>query len=291
MLSMTGYGKGISTADGRTVTVELKSVNNRYLEVFMRVPRGLGYAEDIIRNIIRANATRGSFDVFFQYDNKSENSRSVRANIPLAREYYKAAKAISTEFVLENDVSVLSLMRLPEVMSIESSPDEEEIIANLTRQSAQEAMKQLNAMRKTEGESIAADLAILGKNMISNLAAAKSRAPEVVTAYQNKLSKRIQESLQQVEIDKTQLLNEVAFFADKADINEELSRLMSHLEQYIKILKDSEPVGRKLDFLSQEMLREVNTIGSKSNDLELTSYVLKMKNEVEKIKEQIRNVE
>lgn len=291
MLSMTGYGKGISDENGRIVTVEIKSVNNRYLDISSRVPKGMAFADDIIRRVIRSNAERGSFDVYYEYANKSDSAKKVQADVPLAREYYAASKKLSTEFVMENDVSVLALMRFPEVLSVVSDKDDEEVVARLTEKSAVAAMEKLNGMRKVEGNGIEKDLRRLIDNTLATLQKAILRAPEVVSDYREKLNKRMTELLGNVKVDENLLINEVAFFADKADINEEISRLSSHIDQFLKAFKEKGAIGRKLDFLSQEMVREINTMGSKSNDRELTEFVVAMKNEVEKIKEQIRNVE
>lgn len=291
MLSMTGYGKGISEDKSRTVTVEIKSVNNRYLDISSRVPKGMAFADDIIRRVIRANAERGSFDVFYQYVNRSDSAKKVYADLPLAKEYYAASKKFSTEFVMENDVSVLALMRFPEVLTVVSDEDDEEVIASLTEKSALLAMQKLNEMRSAEGKGIEKDLKRLIDNTLCELQKAVLRAPEVVNDYRDKLNKRMTEVLGGVKVDENLLINEVAFFSDKADINEEISRLKSHIDQFLKAFNERGAIGRKLDFLTQEMVREINTMGSKSNDLTLTGCVVAMKNEVEKIKEQIRNVE
>lgn len=292
MKSMTGYGKGVATEGKRTVTVEIKSVNNRFLEVACKLPKSLMYIEDVIQKGIKAAASRGSFDVFFLYVNLAESSKKVTVDKALATEYINAAKTLRAEYMLEDDFNVTALIRTPEVVTVTVPEDDRELVAGLTKKAVAEALKNLDNMRVTEGKGIYDDLTSLVNNLDSLLTKAKARAPMVVTDYKKALIARVKELLDGYEIDESKLLNEVAFFADKADINEEISRLGSHISQFRAICAESKTSkGRRLDFLSQEMVREVNTMGSKSNDITLTGYVVAMKNEVEKIKEQIRNVE
>lgn len=291
MNSMTGYGKGTVTENGRELTIELKSVNNRFLEINSRLPKSMAACDDIIRRELQSRFKRGSIDVFFNYEFQGKGSRSVTVDMELAREYVKASKAIQNEFILDNDFNTTALMRSPEVLKVELSKDDPEILERMVGECVKQAADSLQKMRETEGSSIKKNLAELENNILSLIKKVADRAPLVVDEYRKKLETRIKEALAGVELDEARLLNEVAFFADKADINEEISRLLSHLSQFAECLGANEPQGRKLDFISQEMNREINTIGSKSNDTELTSAVLAMKNELEKIKEQIRNVE
>lgn len=291
MKSMTGYGKGAASSPERTLTVELKSVNNRYLEIGCKLPKSLAFVEDVVKGIVRKKVRRGSVDVFVTYENNSESGRRIEVDHALAGELVKTSKLLRTEFCLDNDFQVTALMRTPDVMKISSCKDDEEEVKRLAAQASEEAVENLDKMRETEGAAAKEDLKNLTQNMIGYLERAVKRAPEVVADYREKMKARIKEALQGVEIDEAKLLNETAFFADKADINEEISRLTSHINQFLHSLDSDEPQGRKLDFISQEMNREINTMGSKSNDIQLTQYVVAMKNELEKIKEQIRNVE
>lgn len=291
MKSMTGYGKGVAERDGRTVTVEIKSVNNRFLDVTCKLPKSMIYIDDVIQKKVKAAFSRGSFDVFFSYVNLSESAKKVTVDEALASEYVAAAKKLRAEFRLEDDYNVTALMRTPDVLTVTVPDDDRELVIELTQKAANDAIAALESMRLTEGKGINADLKTLIGNLEGYLKKATARAPQVVADYKTGLIARVNELLDGYEPDEGKLLNEVAFFADKADINEEISRLSSHISQFKAICKEDAPQGRRLDFLSQEMVREVNTMGSKSNDITLTGYVIAMKNEVEKIKEQIRNIE
>lgn len=292
MKSMTGYGRGVAVNDKRTVTVEIKSVNNRFLEIACKLPKSLMYIDDIIQKEIKAYASRGSFDVYFSYVNLSESAKTVTVDKALAAEYIAAAKLLRAEFMLEDDFNVTALLRTPDIACVTVPDDDRDLVAALTKQAVTDALNELNKMRKIEGDGVYADLMTLVGNLEGYLKMAIARAPQVVTDYKIALLTRVKELLDGYEPDEAKLLNEVAFFADKADINEEISRLGSHINQFKAICGEKNaPQGRRLDFLSQEMVREVNTMGSKSNDITLTGFVIGMKNEVEKIKEQIRNVE
>lgn len=291
MKSMTGYGKYSVEKDGRILTIELKTVNNRFLDVNPHMPKVFACCEDIVRKTLKNELSRGNVDVYFSYENNTEKSKQVSVDYAVADEFVRVAKETAQRYGFTSDFNVTKLISMPEVLLIKDGGDNEEDLKDLVQECIEGACKSLNAMREKEGETIKADLKRLIDNVDEYLQKAITRAPLVVSEYRNKIQNRITEILQNVELDEARLLNEVAFFADKADINEEIQRLTSHIKQYNDILESNEPAGRKLDFLSQEINREINTMGSKSNDKELTSYVLAMKNELEKIKEQIRNVE
>lgn len=292
MKSMTGYGKGVASRNNRTVTVELKSVNNRFLEIACKLPKSLMYIDDAIQKTVKSKLSRGSVDVYFTYENHSDTSKKVTIDRMLAAEYVQAARTLRAEFRLEDDYNVTALLRTPDVATVTVPDDDRDEVTALARLATAEALEKLNVMRETEGAGIYEDLAALVANLKKYLDLAAKRAPLVVADYKKSLLVRVKELLDGYEPDEAKLLNEVAFFADKADINEEISRLGSHISQFTAICAEKNAAqGRRLDFLSQEMVREVNTMGSKSNDITLTGYVVAMKNEVEKIKEQIRNVE
>lgn len=291
MKSMTGYGKGVATRNNRTVTVELKSVNNRFLEISCRLHKSMMYIDDAIQKSIKQAVSRGSVDVYFSYENLSESSKKVSVDRTLATEYINAAKLLRAEFMLEDDYNVTALLRTPDVVTVSVPEDDREEVESLTKEAVAEALKKLDTMRKTEGEGIYKDLMSLIGNLEKYLESVVLRAPLVVAEYKKNMLARVKELMDGYTPDEARVLNEVAFFADKADINEEISRLGSHINQFKAICAENVPQGRRLDFLTQEMVREVNTMGSKSNDITLTGYVVAMKNEVEKIKEQVRNVE
>ncbi len=291
MNSMTGYGKFIVAESDRQITVEIKSVNNRYLDINCRIPKALSAVEDTVKRTIKKYLRRGSVDVFFNYENNSPQGKRIIVDGILADAYIEASKKLAAEYGIENDFSVTDLMRTQEVIKIDSEAEDEQLLKTLAEKCTEGAVKELNRMRATEGKTIADDLAKIVANIGEALSKAEQRAPKVVEEFSQKLRAKITELLSGVEIDEARLLNETAFFADKADINEEISRLHSHIAQFTSALSSDQPQGRNLDFISQEMGREINTMGSKSNDTELTNLVVYMKNELEKIKEQIRNVE
>ena len=291
MKSMTGYGRGIATRNDRTVSVELKSVNNRFLEVSCKLPRSLMYIEDTVNKCVKQSVARGSVDVYYTYENASETAKKVKVDKALAAEYVQAARTLRAEYRLDDDYNVTALLRTQDVVSVTVPEDDREEVIALTKLATAQALENLDAMRRTEGAGILKDLTTLIGNLKNYLKLATERAPLVVECYKTGLIARVKELMDGYEPDEAKILAEVAFFADKADINEEISRLGSHIAQFEAICKENAPQGRRLDFLSQEMVREVNTMGSKSNDITLTGYVVAMKNEVEKIKEQIRNIE
>ena len=291
MKSMTGYGKGEAAGANRKVTIEIKSVNNRFLDINTRFPKSLSYVEDVVKKKVQEVVKRGTLDVYYTYEVTGETDKVVETDVPLAAEYLTAMRKIRDEFGLPDDITTMSLVRMQDVLVVTAAEENRDEIKELFESAAAEAVRSLDAMRTTEGKSVQADLAKLVGNIIVSLKKVVVRAPSVVTEYKEKLSKRIADLLDSPAIDEARIATEVAVFADKCDINEEISRLTSHIDQFTKALESNEPQGRRLDFLSQEMNREINTMGSKANDLELTKLVLEMKNELEKIKEQIRNVE
>ncbi len=291
MNSMTGYGKFVVTEQDRQVTVEMKSVNNRYLEINCRIPKALSAVEDAVKRTVKKYLRRGSVDVFFSYENNSAQGKKLTVDEVLASAYVDAAKRLALDYDIENSFTVTDLLRTNDVVKIDAEDDDEGLLKELVEKCAEGAVKELNRMRGVEGATIRDDLNKLIGNIDSALTKAEKRAPMVVEDYSVRLRARIEELLNGVPTDEARLTNEVAFFADKADVNEEISRLHSHIAQFRAALDSSDPQGRNLDFLSQEIGREINTMGSKSNDTELTNLVIYMKNELEKIKEQIRNVE
>lgn len=291
MLSMTGYGRGEYKNGGIELTVEIKTVNNRYLDVSVKCPRIFNAFEDIIRSQIREKLTRGHADVYIGLSDKREKERTVYLDEGAAKAYADAARRIKAMFPdAVDDFSVTNILRFPDVIKTEdvSNADDESLSALKAALSG--ALEKLNGMRKIEGEKLKADMLARMDTIEGLVAEIEKRAPLVAEGYKAKLESKIKKILDGVEPDEGRLLTEVAVFTDKSNIDEELTRLHSHVSQFREICKDT-LVGRKLDFLVQEFNRETNTVCSKSNDLEITRLGLALKNEIEKIREQVQNLE
>ncbi len=289
MLSMTGYGKAEYAEEGIALTVEIRTVNNRNFDFNAKTPRAFISLEDKIRKTVSQYVSRGRVDLFLNFTDSTENSASIDVNLERAEQYALAAKKISEKLGVQNDCTVSVIMKMPEVIIDNSATDVEGLSERLL-ETVKEACEKLNAMRRTEGEKLVADM--LGRmSEIERIAAAiKLRAPLVATEYKEKLRARIEEALAGVNYDEARLLSEVAFYTDRVNIDEELTRLSSHIAQFRKIVL-TEGAGKKLDFLMQEFNREANTVCSKSNDIEVTSLALSLKNEIEKVREQVQNLE
>lgn len=292
MKSMTGYGKATVVCDSRELTIELKSVNHRFLDVSTKIPRAFLPFEDVIRGILSKGLSRGHVDVYLNYRLNGDSDKQVKSDDALAKNYVDVAAAYAEMFPsLRNDFSVTNLMRMPEVLTTVQAEENEDVLRNMLSQAVEQAVVNLNVMRETEGEKLRADLLVKIDNFESMLAKVEDYAPSVVEQYRDKLRTRISEALQNVQLDESKLANELCFYVDKSCIDEEITRLHTHIEHARAILASNEPVGRKLDFLVQEFNRETNTICSKSGVVELTNVALDMKNEIEKIREQVQNLE
>ena len=291
--SMTGFGRGEKVYDTRKYNIELKSVNSRFCDISIRMPRMFNYLDGDIRRIVTDRLLRGKIDIFINYEDQGEAGQTVTVNSGLAKEYSEAAKAISAVTGREDDFGVARIATMQDVLSVTQNQIDEEGASKELLETLNLAIDGMLAMRKREGDNLV--VSILSK--IDSLEGIRgevvTRAPEVVEAYKQKLSARINEILtsdQREFYDDNRLAAEVAIFADKCAIDEEMARLSSHFSQARKILAEEGPVGKKMDFLVQEINREVNTTGSKANDIEITSRVLSMKNLVEEIREQIQNL-
>ena len=291
MKSMTGYGKGVSSRDGRELTVELKSVNHRFLDISLRVPRTLNCIEDPIRKILNARLSRGHVDVYLNYRNTRDDSKTVRIDMQLAEAYVNAGRSIPTHLGLEDDLTISAVLRLPDVTEIVPASEDTDALVALAEEATDLAVGELEKMRSLEGSRLSAALAQSLAAMETYRAQIMERAPSVVEDYRRKLTERIEQVLPDTEIDRARLATEIALFADRSCIDEEIVRLGSHFEQFRVCLLSNDPIGRKMDFIIQEMNRECNTIGSKANDTELTNTILLCKAEIEKLREQIQNVE
>ena len=292
MKSMTGYGKATVARESRELTIELKSVNHRFLDVSLKIPRAFIEYEDVIRNGLSKGLSRGHVDVFLNYTLVGSTDKTVTVDLSLAKGYVESARQLKEAFPeLHYDFNVNALMRSNEVLTLVQTEEDGNIIREMLSEAVTKAVEALNAMREVEGNALRVD--ILGKidRLEALLGEVKKYAPLVAEQYREKLRTRVTEALQGVELDESKLVNEVCFFSDKSCIDEEITRLTSHIARSREILSTDEPVGRKLDFLVQEFNRETNTICSKSSYLDLTNVALEMKNEIEKIREQIQNLE
>jgi uncharacterized protein (TIGR00255 family) len=289
--SMTGYGRCEYQDSNIRMTVELKSVNHRYCEVFIRMPRQLGCFEDRIRSLITGRISRGKIDVFLNWDNIGEQAKEVVLDEGLAKAYYDAVVKISAKLGLRDDIYSSTLAKFPDILKVERKDEDDEAVWTVLRAAVNDAIDRLIVMRKKEGEKLQKSLSDILCIIESHVSFLETREPVVVHEYRDKLSARIQELMENNIVDETRIAMEVAIFADRCGINEELVRLKSHISQFRDIMKMDGPVGKKMDFLLQEMNREVNTIGSKANDLEITKYVVELKSEIEKVREQIQNIE
>ena len=289
--SMTGYGRARSTLHGRDITVEVRSVNNRYLDCSIKMPRVYIFAEDAMKALVQKTVSRGKVDVFVTIDTVEAEGSVVHVDTALAGEYLQAIRALKDQFGLPEDVTALSLARMPDVLTVTKAEEDLEAVSGDICSVLEEALAAYQAMRATEGEKLAADIAGRLDTIEALTGKVEERSPQTVAEYREKLLDRMQEVLSSASIDESRILTEAAIFADKVAVDEETVRLRSHLSQLREMLRSDVPVGRKLDFLIQEVNRESNTIGSKCSDLEIARWVVELKAEVEKIREQVQNIE
>lgn len=290
MHSMTGYGRATCQADGRSVTIELKSVNHRFLDLNLRMPRAFMFFEDAMRKQIAGAISRGHLDVFVTYVNQRVDSKRVSADEGLARAYMRALDDMQRITGMPDDRSLSLLARLPDALVITEAEDDEQALAALAKDALEQALSGLNAMRAREGESLRAELIKHIGDIESMARSIEERYPQTVKEYQQKLRQRVEELLNSA-IDEARLNQEIALMADRSDIAEEIARLTSHIAQARENCAKDSPVGRGLDFIVQEMNREVNTITSKSQDISITQAVIACKSAIEKLREQLQNVE
>ena len=289
--SMTGYGRARETLNGRDITVEIRSVNNRYLDCSVKMPRAYIFAEDAVKGRVQKAISRGKVDVFISIDASAADTAVVSVNEPLARGYYMALTELKETFSLQGDITAAALAKFPDVLSItKADEDLETVSADICRVS-DEALRAYNAMRGAEGAKLAEDIASRAAAIEAVVEKVELRSPQTLAAYRERLENKMREVLQSTAIDESRILTEAAIYADKIAVDEETVRLHSHLAQLRQMLHSNEPVGRKLDFLIQEINRECNTITSKCNDLTIAQDVVQMKAEVEKIREQVQNIE
>lgn len=290
--SMTGFGHCEVMEGERKFAVEMKGVNHRYLDVNIRMPKKLNFFETSIRSFLKQSILRGKVDVFITYEDLSESQVALKYNETLAGEYLTYFKQMEEKFSLENDIRVSSLSRYPEVLTMEEQAADEEELWNGLKKALEGAVKQFVETRALEGENLKSD--IIGKleGMLELVAYIETRSPEIIADYRQKLEEKVAELLADAQIDEGRIAAEVVVFADKICTDEEVVRLRSHIEHMKETLESDEAgIGRKLDFIAQEMNREANTILSKANDLEVSNRAIDLKTEIEKVREQIQNIE
>ena len=289
--SMTGFGRCEVSEAERKFTVEMKGVNHRYLDVNMRMPKKLNYFETAIRNRLKDYVQRGKVDIFITYEDLSEEQVSLKYNHALAAEYLNYFKQMQVEFGINGDVNAYSLSRCPEVLTMEEQDVNEEELWNGLQKALDGACRQFVETRTKEGEQLKQD--IIGKldGMLETVALIEERSPQIVTEYREKLETKVRELLADTQIDESRMASEIVLFADKICTDEEVVRLKSHIKHMKDTLEVAEGIGRKLDFIAQEMNREANTILSKANDLTVSNYAITLKTEIEKVREQIQNIE
>ena len=289
--SMTGFGRSERCEDGRKFIVEMKSVNNRYLDLSIRLPRQFNSFEAAIRNLLRQYIQRGKVDVFISFEELENSNVTVHYNKSLAEQYYRYVNEMAEQFHLNNDLSVADLSRYPDVLTCEETDEDAGQLWEPLRATVEEAAANFCNARIREGEFLKKDLLDKLDNLSGDVAFISSRAPAIVEEYQKQLQSRVEELLSGAQVDENRIVQETAIYSDKVCIDEELTRLRSHIEAVRQTLNADESVGRKLDFLAQEMNREANTILSKTPDAESADHAIELKTGIEKVREQIQNIE
>ena len=289
--SMTGFGRGHDVLNGRDITVEIRAVNHRYYEFSCRLPRSLGFAEERLKSLLSGKVNRGKVEVSVLVYNTSANDEKITVNREVIREYIEALRSVKDEFSLTDDLSLSNVLRIPDAFTVIKEEVDEEQLWEDIRQVAQQALDKFIAMREAEGERMKADFLTRLETIEGFVGVVEERSPLIVEEYRKRLYARMTEVLEGKGFDEGRILLEAGIFSEKTAVDEETVRLRSHIAQFRTMLESGEPVGRKLDFLVQEMNRETNTIGSKVQDIEVTRLVVDQKSEIEKIREQVQNIE
>ena len=289
--SMTGFGRGIFQNESLNVTVEIKSVNHRYFEFSSRMPRAYQFLEEKLKSHCQKSISRGKIELSVFVEELTENSTEVVLNRTYADAFMKALNVLSKEYKIKNDVKVSTLASNPEMFKLRKNALPDEVVEEAVTYALDEAIKAFISMRETEGERLKADILSRANTILSKVALVEERSPETVKAYRERLEAKVRELLQNAQVDEQRLITETAIFADKIAVDEETVRLRSHIKQLESLFESKDPIGKKLDFIVQEMNRETNTIGSKAQDVEIAHIVVDIKSEIEKIREQIQNVE
>lgn len=291
--SMTGFGRGEYSNDAFDITLEIKSVNNRYCDILVKMPKKLNVFEDRIKNTIKSHLSRGRIDVYINIEEKAQDNYEVVANYDILDKYVKVYREMISRYALDEDINIGMISRLQDGIDVSYKERAEEDYWDVIEPALNEAIERIKAMRKTEGEKLKMDVLEKVSHIEVTLSEIEKYSPQILAAYKQKTRERIKELLSELyaEIDENRIANELAIYADKTNINEEIVRIHSHLAQIKTILEATEPIGRKLDFLIQELNREVNTIGSKSPDIDISNLVIALKSDIEQIREQIQNLE
>ena len=289
--SMTGYGSAKGTVEGLGITVELKSVNNRYLDASVRMPRSFLFAEDAVKSVVQKHISRGKVDVFVSVDSSAAGDMSVKVNEPLLRGYVEAIRHIAEEYSLPDDVTALSVSRFPDVLTVEKNDLDAEAISQGIVEIPELALQDIDAIGLREGEKLRDDVTEKLAAIDALVTKIEKESPKTVAEYRARLEARMAEVLGTAGIEESRILAEAAVFADHVAVDEETVRLRSHMSQLKTMINGSSPTGRKIDFLIQEMNREANTIGSKCQSSDIAHVVVDLKSEIEKIREQIQNIE
>lgn len=289
--SMTGFGRAKYSENGLNITVEFKSVNHRYFEFTSRLPKGYMFLDEKLKSFCQQKISRGKLEASVIIEDNSEGATAVEVNTAYGEAYLAAIKDMSRRYHIKNDVKMSSLVMNPELFTVKKQALPEEILTEAVLKTAEEAMESFISMREAEGERLKNDVKSRTDFILEKVSFVEERSPETVKAYREKLEQKIKELIGDAQIDEQRLLTETAIFADKVAVAEETVRLKSHIKQFCSLLEVNEPIGRKLDFIVQEMNREANTIGSKAQDIEIAHTVVDIKSEIEKIREQIQNIE
>ena len=289
--SMTGYGRGKYEKDFREYSVEIKSVNNRYSDVLIKIHRNLSFLEETIKKLISNSIVRGKVEVFITFANNSDKGRNIAINSELAKKYIEEMKKLAEETNINSNIEVIDVMKMPDVLNTKLDEEDEKIITEELVQCTKEAIKSFIEMRETEGEKIKEDLEERAKLISEKIDKINSISTGLVKEYIVKLERRVNELLKPNLIDEARLAQEIVLYSDKCSVEEEITRMRSHISQFLNLLNKDTSNGKRIDFLIQEMNRETNTIGSKANNLDITNYVVDIKTELENIREQIQNIE
>ena len=288
---MTGFGRCLESVDGKTIIVEIKSVNHRYFEFSSRVPRSCGYLDEKLKSFIQGKVSRGKIDVGVSIQSDGVSDEKIEVNLEVAKGYITALRSANEELGLEDDLTLSRIMRLPDIFDVKKIEEDEETVWNEVKSVAEKALERFIAMREAEGEKMREDILSRLDYITELVEKIEKKSPETTEKYRKKLFDKISEVLKDTNVDEQRILTEAAIFSEKTAVDEETVRLRSHINQCREMLSMNEAVGRKLDFLIQEFNREANTIGSKCQDIEITKVVVDLKSEIEKIREQVQNIE
>ena len=289
--SMTGFGRAVKEFEDYIITVEIKSVNHRYFEFSSRIPRQYGFLDEKLKSYVNSRVSRGKIELYLTVETLNNEASEVVVNTSLANAYVRALRQLEVDYELNCDFGAASIARFPEVISVRKAEEDEDKIWQYVKEACDEALDKFIEMRETEGEKLKNDIENRSKIILDNVTFIEERSPETVKEYNDKLVERVHELIGDASLDEARIIQEVAIFADKVAVAEETVRLRSHIAQLTDFITSDEPVGRKMDFLVQEINREANTIGSKANDVSIARRVVDIKAEVEKIREQIQNIE